>query len=68
MRRKAFLSICFVMAAAVYFLTKNGEAVDTTSVHALSLKTIDGQEDWPERMAEGSWVTDRDPNTDWAWD
>ena len=31
-------------------------------------KTIDGQEDWPERMAEGSWVTDRDPNTDWAWD
>lgn len=28
-------------------------------------KSIDGVEDWPETMAEGTWSTDRHPDTGW---
>jgi hypothetical protein len=32
----------------------------------LYAKSIDGMEDYPERMPEGSWVTDREHGQDWG--
>lgn len=54
-------------AAALPQSSTLAELTDAAFRRKLShAKTIDGIEDFPDRMADGSWVTERDdPSTDW---
>lgn len=47
-------------ALAIYKNTGSAEMADQMERRTLArAKAIDGIEDWPERMAEGTWITDR---------
>lgn len=51
-------------ATAIAKSTSGAEAADAAYRKALSrAKSIDGVEDWPEKMADGDWVTSRWPDT-----
>jgi hypothetical protein len=55
------------LAQALAKSTSAAEAADQNYRRVLSrAKSIDGVEDFPEKMADGDWITSRFPDTSWA--